>query len=73
MYQGVSIASELALGDSAFGFWKAVIKHLANDASSVLLGTQNGQYIKQSPKICSTKNKRNASRYLDDGDTTKGT
>ncbi|PCS22544.1 hypothetical protein BTN49_1765 [Candidatus Enterovibrio escicola] len=33
-------------------------KALANDALSALLGTQNGQCIKQSPKVYSTKNKK---------------
>ncbi|WP_150137983.1 hypothetical protein [Candidatus Enterovibrio escicola] len=56
--QDISIAPERAIGDGAFCFWNAVTKHCPTPASSVLLGTQNGQCIKQSSKICSTKNEK---------------
>ena len=49
--RGLSIAPEIAVGDGALGFWKALDEVFPGDATSALLGAQDSQRAQQGPEV----------------------
>src|SRR4051794_27743533 len=47
--RGLTIAPEIAVGDGALGFWKALEEDLSRHSPSTLLGAQNYQRAEQGP------------------------
>ena len=49
--RGLAIAPELATGDGALGFWKALDEGVADDKASALHGAQGGQRARQAAQV----------------------
>nr|WP_223823734.1 hypothetical protein [Candidatus Enterovibrio escacola] len=70
--QGINIDPELAIGDDDFGFLSEVIKHWLTTRHQLYWLHKTANVLNKVPKAVQPRIK-NASRYLDGGDTTIST
>ena len=62
--RGLAIAPELATGDGALGFWKALEEVLPDDPAPALLGAQNGQCHGQAAEVRPARGEAGPARDL---------
>jgi integrase len=60
--RGLKIAPEIAVGDGALGFWKALDEVFPRHATSAVLGAQNREYLEQRPVSRSRSSEHHADR-----------
>ena len=50
--RGLEMGPQLALGDGALGFWKALRQYLPRRPRATLLGSKTGNVLNKLPKVC---------------------